>query len=384
MIWQKLFAWPLLLVWVLAACAPPPAVATRTAVPPPTAVPTTTATAPPSPLPTRLPATQTPPATATAVSATAVPVPAEHPVTTIPLQNPLARADAEISGLAWYSDTLIMLPQYPTFAGQGSFLYALPKSAILDYLDGRSPGPLTPQAIPFAAPGLADKIPGFQGYEAIAFAGDEVYLTVEADGRNGPMGYLVRGAIAPDLSQITVDADSLLEIAPQSNRGNTSDETLLVAGEQVVTLYEVNGAALNQHPAAHLFTLDGGAAGTLPMAALEYRVTDATAVDENGRFWVINYFFPGDTDLRPLSDPLSQQFGQGTTHQQHEQVERLVELQLGAAALTLTGAPPIQLQLPDDEARNWEGLVRLDERGFLLATDKFPTTILGFVPVSRD
>ena len=108
-------------------------------------------------------------------------------------------------------------------------------------------------------------------------------------------------------------------------------------------------------------------------------MTDATAVDENDRFWLINYFFPGDTDLRPLSDPLSQQFGQGTTHQQHEQVERLVELQLGAAAITLTGAPPIQLQLPDDEARNWEGLVHLDERGFLLATDKFPTTILGFV-----
>jgi len=36
--------------------------------------------------------------------------------------------------------------------------------------------------------------------------------------------------------------------------------------------------------------------------------------------------------------------------------------------------------LPGNDARNWEGIVRLDNRGFLLATDKFPTTILGFVP----
>ncbi len=351
-----------LLIWLLASCAaqsPTPMLTPmETAVPiPPTVMPETS---------------------------TAVPAPAEYPVTTIPLAGPLARASAEISGLAWYGDTLILLPQYPTFVGQGSFLYALPKSAIVDYLDGRSADPLTPQAIPFAAPGLADTIPGFQGYEAIAFAGDEVYLTVEADGRNGPMGYLVRGTIAPDLSQIAIDADSLVEIAPQSSRGNTSDETLLVDGDTLVTLYEVNGAALNQRPAAHLFSLGGIVTGTVPMAALEYRVTDATAVDGNGRFWVINYFFPGDTDLRPATDPLSEQFGLGATHQQHKQVERLVELQLGAAAITLTGAPPIQLQLPDDEARNWEGLVRLDDRGFLLATDKFPTTILGFVAVNGD
>jgi hypothetical protein len=41
--------------------------------------------------------------------------------------------------------------------------------------------------------------------------------------------------------------------------------------------------------------------------------------------------------------------------------------------------PPIQMELTSDDARNWEGLVRLDERGFLIMTDKFPETILGFV-----
>jgi hypothetical protein len=35
----------------------------------------------------------------------------------------------------------------------------------------------------------------------------------------------------------------------------------------------------------------------------------------------------------------------------------------------------------DDDTRNWEGLVRLDDYGFLLATDKYPRTILAFVPL---
>ena len=31
-------------------------------------------------------------------------------------------------------------------------------------------------------------------------------------------------------------------------------------------------------------------------------------------------------------------------------------------------------------ARNWEGIARLEGRGFLLVTDQFPDTILAFVP----
>jgi hypothetical protein len=38
------------------------------------------------------------------------------------------------------------------------------------------------------------------------------------------------------------------------------------------------------------------------------------------------------------------------------------------------------LQLSDEAARNWEGVVRLEDRGFLLVTDTFPRTLLGFVP----
>ena len=42
---------------------------------------------------------------------------------------------------------------------------------------------------------------------------------------------------------------------------------------------------------------------------------------------------------------------------------------------------PIQLELDKDSPRNWEGIVRIDDIGFLIATDKHPEMILGFVPV---
>ena len=34
------------------------------------------------------------------------------------------------------------------------------------------------------------------------------------------------------------------------------------------------------------------------MVDFPYRISDATPLDKANRFWVINYFFPGDTQLR--------------------------------------------------------------------------------------
>jgi hypothetical protein len=86
-------------------------------------------------------------------------------------------------------------------------------------------------------------------------------------------------------------------------------------------------------------------------------------------------------ELLPASDPLAESFGKGPTHSRLPMVERLVEMQYDASGVSLTGAAPVQLQLAMLETRNWEGLVLLDGRGFLLATDKYPSTILAFVPM---
>ncbi len=306
--------------------------------------------------------------------------PSEQPVTVIPLTKPLSKSNAQVSGLAWYGDHLIILPQYPDFdtSEDDGVLFALPKADILAFLDGATSEPLEAIEIPFIAPDLDKQIDGFEGYEAIAFVGDRAFLTIEAE-TDHPIGYLVAGTITSDLSELVVDTSNLVEIQPQSASSNKSEETLLVAGDTVLTIYEVNGTALNALPAAHVFDTSLTALGVIAFPNIEYRITDATALNGDNRFWAINYFYTGGDDLLPKTDPLADTYGQGPTHARYNAVERLVEFQYTESGITLVDGPPIQLELLEKDERNWEGLARLDERGFLLMTDKFPDTILGFV-----
>ncbi len=308
----------------------------------------------------------------------------ETAVSTIPLSGDIARADAELSGMAWFGDWLILLPQYPTFSGKGAdgVIYALPRADILAFLDGQTDSPLEPAEIPLIAPGLNRTIAGYEGFEAIAFDGEHAYLTIEASPAAGMTGHLVKGEIAPDLSALTIDTEKITTVPSATGIANKSDETIVLVGGQVLTIHEANGAKINDSPLAQRFDDDLQPVGTLPFPAVEYRVTDATEVDEDGRFWAINYFFPGEPELMPDSDPLAAAYGQGATHRARAGAERLLEFQLSETGITLVERPPIQLELLPDELRNWEAIVRLGDRGFLLVTDKFPKTILGFVPAS--
>jgi hypothetical protein len=315
--------------------------------------------------------------------ATAQPAtPIEVPVMAIPLAGPVANAHAEVSGMAWYGEFLVLLPQYPGRfqAGEDGALFALPRAEILAILDGTRAAPLEPLSIPFSAPGLAEGIRDFEGYEAIVFWDDCVYLTIEASAGAGMQGYLVSGRIRPDLSELSIDATSRVEIPLQAGLPNHSDEALLVVDDGLLTFYEANGQSVNANPVAHRFDAGLAPAGTLPFPNVEYRLTDVTALDDQDRFWAINYFFPGDENLRPEGEPLAGRYGEGPSHARYEQVERLLEFQYAPSGIQLVERPPVQVELPSDEARNWEGIARLDGRGFLLVTDKFPGTILAFVP----
>jgi hypothetical protein len=153
---------------------------------------------------------------------------------------------------------------------------------------------------------------------------------------------------------------------------------MLIVDDRILTFYEVNGAGLVPIHVANVFDFDLNFVETISFPTIEYRVTDA-ALATGSDFWVINYFFPGDEDLKPASDPLAEKFGRGPTHSQFETVERLVQMRYSPNGIVLANTPPIQLTLLADNSRNWEGLVLLDELGFLMATDKFPETILAFV-----
>ena len=309
--------------------------------------------------------------------------PREYKVRSIPLAGKLKNEWAEVSGLAWYRDHLILLPQYPDrfSSGADGRIFAISKGRILAFLDGKSRAPILPREIPFVAVGIEKKIKGFEGYEAIAFKGNRVFMSIESKPGEQMMGYLISGEIATDLSAVRLNPESLREIPPQAHLENMSNEALLVVKDRVVSFYEANGVNINSNPSAYVFDLSLRALGTLSSPQIEYRITDATAPDSEGRFWVMNFLYPGDrAKLKPAPDAWAARYGLGPTHSRSATVERLVEFQYTDTQILATRRAPIQLELlEDDRARNWEGLVRLDQRGFLLMTDRYPKTILGFV-----
>ena len=313
---------------------------------------------------------------ARSVSATAPLGSLEQPVIPIEISGPLADRNSEVSGLDWYADYLIILPQYPERLG--NHLFALRKADILDALSAQRTAPLEPIPIPFFAPDFASEIGGFEGFEAIAFKGNRAFITIEAELNGAAKGYVVTGTLASDLSQLAIDSQRLAESPVQSTSPNKADESLIVAENQIIAIYEANGAQLNPSPSMHAFDFELRPQPPVSFPNIEYRITDATALDEQSHFWAINYFYPGDSDLLPARDPLAIRYGRGSTHRQQPTVERLVEFSYSQNGTTRTSTAPIQLELAA-ASRNWEGIARLDDKGFLLMTDKFPETILGFV-----
>ncbi|MES0361294.1 MAG: hypothetical protein ABUK20_10290, partial [Anaerolineales bacterium] len=213
------------------------------------------------------------------------------------------------------------------------------------------------------------------------FDGDQVYMTIEANNLGTMTGYLISGVIKSDQNQIQLDPSSLTPIPMQAQIFNSAYEALLVADGQIITLFEANGEELNPDPSAYQFANSTLSDRRINFTNIEYRLTDATAIDEHGRFWVPNVYFPIEFWFYTSSEPLSRKFGQGDTHSSYLTVERMLELQYDGESINLTDKQPVQLESIDDfSSRNWEALAVLDDLGFLAMTDSYPETMFGFIP----
>ncbi len=303
----------------------------------------------------------------------------ESDVTQIKINGVLSERKSEISGLAWYNDYLIILPQYPdrfpTKDGASASLFAISKAQLDEYFSLENPKEITPLQIPFYTPDFSD-ITHFEGFEAIAFIDDNIYLAIESS-PDKMLGYLVKGIIRKDLSKIEI-GNQKTKIEPQTDIHNACYETLFAYDNKLITIYEANGKNVNHNPKAIVFDTNLKKIAEYNFPNIEYRITDATSVSD-GKFFAINYFWPGDADsYKPAQDELKEKWGIGKTHSQNENVERIVEFKI-SDSIILANTPPIYLKLlGNNVARNWEGIVKY-ENGFILATDKYPATIIAYV-----
>ncbi len=290
----------------------------------------------------------------------------------IKLDGNLSERSIEASGLTWYKDNLIILPQFPhkwsnNFDGA---IFFVPKARIENYINGNNRNPIVGEKIDFVAEGLDEigKRKG-SGYEAITFIGDSVYVSIESVRGKISTDFIVQGIIDFNEKKIILDSDSKIEIPSQSGVHNMGEETLFAFGNNIFTIHEANGINVNNNPKVFKLNENLREVEKLPFQNIDYRITDATNVDTNGKFFVINYFYPGEFEkLKPDLNESEREFA----------IEQILELQIVGNKIIKTDKLPIKLSNGKSKnGYNWEGIVRFND-GFILVTDKFPGTVLAY------
>jgi len=293
----------------------------------------------------------------------------------IPLAGLITNPKQEISGLDWYGDNLVLLPE-----NLGGYLFMISKDELYSSIQSKNPIPIEPKQTPFITPDYSEIIPGFEGLESIAFYGNQFVVTLEAKHQGDMHGYIAWGTINPKTNEATIVEQKPLEIPMPVQVKNMTFESALIDGGNVILFYEANGKNIRDSAWQPVVSMEH-TVSRIEYPHIEYRITDVTRLNEENKFWAINYLWPGDKKrLNPATDFISKKFGNGKSHNKSEAVERLIQFELRDGMILLTDREPIEIELDEDGSRNWEGIVRLDKNGFLIATDKFPGSFLGYVP----
>ena len=291
------------------------------------------------------------------------------PIQEIELRGIITNPKQEISGMDWYNDNLFLLPE-----NIGGYLFMVKKNELQKQLSLKK-GSIQPIKTIFSTPDYSKFIPGFDGFEAIAFYENNVYATIEADQNGVMVGYIAWGSINPNSYEITFLEKNIQKINTPIQIDNLSYESIINHKNNLLLLYEANGSNLRKDPYQLLISLNDFSSKKIKGPNIEYRITDATKVKKN-KFWAINYYWPGDKkNLKPSLDKLSK----NKKTNSDQTIERLVEFKIKRNGISLTRKKPINLTLEEGISRNWEAIVRFGESGFLLATDKYPRMILAYI-----
>ena len=292
-----------------------------------------------------------------------------NPIQEIDLEGTITNPKQEISGMDWYNDNLFLLPE-----NLGGYLFMVKKNEIQKQLSLKK-GSIKPIKTIFNTPDYSKSIPGFDGFEAIAFYENSIYVTIEADENGEMVGYIAWGNIDPISYEITILEKNIQKISTPIQIDNLSYESIIRHENNLLLLYEANGSSLRKDPYQLSISLNDFSSKKIKGPNIEYRITDATKVRKN-KFWAINYYWPGDKkNLKPSLDKLSK----NKKTNSDQTIERLVEFKIKRNSISLTRKKPINLILEEGNSRNWEAIVRFGESGFLIATDKYPRMILAYI-----
>ena len=273
----------------------------------------------------------------------------------VPLDGLITDRKQEISGMTTYKDNLILLPE-----NRNGYYFYIPFDEIMNTL--RTGDKILPVQKTFTTRKLKERYSGLDGFEAIAFNGNDVYIMVEVRIDGKMAGLLLWGTIIPSTMEIDIPEENIMLIKPPAQIDNFSFESLTITDGQLIMIYETNGSKTIDKPFQYVVNLDDMSINKTPFPNIDFRLTDATSVVDN-KFWMINYYWTGDKETLGVPNDVG--------------IERLVEFKLGYNGIERSSSEYITLDNLDDP-HNWEGLVRFG-RGFLICTDKWPRMVLGYI-----
>ena len=165
------------------------------------------------------------------------------------------------------------------------YVFLIKKSELESRINKTDTSSITPQKIKFKTPNYKETIPGFDSFEAIAFRGYEVYISIEIrfEDRMGCM--IARGHIDQETLEITIPEQTLIPFDVPRFVDNMSYESLVIKGDRVYGLFEAYGDSLIKDPYVLSVNVSGKDIKKHPTTSINYRIADATRIDNNNCFW---------------------------------------------------------------------------------------------------
>ena len=160
----------------------------------------------------------------------------------IKLEGLITNPKQEISGMDWYEEKLFLLPE-----NLGGYLFMLSKNEIQEHISSKK-GSLKPKKTIFKTPDYSKFILGFDGFEALAFDGNDVYISIEAEQDGMMVGYLAWGSINPNSYEINISEKNIQKVDTPIQIDNLSFESIINHNKRLLLMYEANGSNLRKDP----------------------------------------------------------------------------------------------------------------------------------------
>ncbi len=305
----------------------------------------------------------------------------ESIVVELKLNEETSNVNAEFSGLCWYDDMLVMLPQYPSYFRQElgkDVIFLLDSKEINKAIKKNGKYELAPKSVEVVNNKTYKLLPGYEGFESICYDGEFFYLTVEYNSQT-QQSILVKAQMINNDTQLEILNEVHYYLDLPSDVFNASFESSFTTDDYIYVIYEANGALINKKAIVKRISKTFSSVEDLAMDSIEYRITDVTRFNQAGEGWAINYLWPGDVEkYKPSTDYIANPYS--TINNFEQGVERIIPLKLVNDKLIYdNNREPVYIKKEAlDYSSNWEGIVNYKD-GFLIVTDKFPKTIFKYI-----